>query len=71
TNEWVNGSEKLAEGQVKADDAASSVKKQLEEYMKSHPEAQQDPAFQKIVATSNGLAKATNTLNNGQQQLTQ
>lgn len=71
TNEWVNGSEKLAEGQVKADNAANSVKQQLEEYVKSHPEVQQDPAFQKIVATSNGLAKATNALNGGQQQLTQ
>ncbi|WP_242310170.1 YhgE/Pip family protein [Bacillus cereus group sp. BfR-BA-01331] len=71
TNEWVNGSEKLAEGQVKADNAANSVKQQLEEYVKSHPEVQQDPAFQKIIATSNGLAKATNTLNNSQQQLTQ
>ncbi|MCQ6526042.1 YhgE/Pip family protein [Bacillus mycoides] len=71
TNEWVNGSEKLAEGQVKADNAANSVKQQLEEYVKSHPEVQQDSAFQKIIATSNGLAKATNTLNNSQQQLTQ
>lgn len=71
TNEWVNGSEKLAEGQVKADNAANSVKQQLEEYVKSHPEVQQDPAFQKIIATSNGLAQATNTLNNSQQQLTQ
>lgn len=71
TNEWMSGSEKLAEGQVKADNAANSVKQQLEEYVKSHPEVQQDPAFQKIIATSNGLAKATNTLNNSQQQLTQ
>lgn len=71
TNEWVNGNEKLAEGQVKADNAANSIKQQLEEYVKSHPEMQQDPAFQKIIATSNGLAKATNTLNNSQQQLTQ
>ena len=37
--------------------------------MKNHPEVQQDPL--KIVATSDGLAKATNTLNNSQQQLTQ
>lgn len=71
TNEWVNGSEKLADGQVKADNAANSVKQQLEEYVKSHPEVQQDPAFQKIIATSNGLAQATNTLNNSQKQLTQ
>ena len=71
TNEWVSGSEKLAEGQVKADGAANSIKQQLEEYVKNHPEVQQDPAFQKIVATSDGLAKATNTLNNSQQQLTQ
>lgn len=56
---------------MKADNAANSVKQQLEEYVKSHPEVQQDPAFQKIIATSNGLAKATNTLNNSQQQLTQ
>lgn len=71
TSKVKEGSEKLADGQVKADNAANSVKQQLEEYVKSHPEVQQDPAFQKIIATSNGLAKATNTLNNSQQQLTQ
>ncbi|PFM63909.1 phage infection protein [Bacillus cereus] len=71
TNEWISGNEKLAEGQVKADEAANAVKKQLEEYAKNHPEVQQDPAFQQIVATSSGLAKATNTLNASQQQLTQ
>ncbi|MCW9132857.1 YhgE/Pip domain-containing protein [Bacillus paramycoides] len=71
TNEWISGNEKLAEGQAKADEAANAVKKQLEEYAKNHPEVQQDPAFQQIVATSNGLAKATNTLNASQQQLTQ
>ncbi len=71
TSKVKEGSDKLAEGQVKADNAADSVKQQLEEYVKSHPEVQQDPAFQKIIATSNGLAKATNTLNNSQQQLTQ
>lgn len=49
TNEWVSGSEKLAEGQVKADGAANSVKEQLEEYVKNHPEVQQDPAFQKLL----------------------
>ncbi|MED0961755.1 YhgE/Pip domain-containing protein [Bacillus paramycoides] len=71
TNEWISGNEKLAEGQAKADEAANAVKKQLEEYTKNHPEVQQDPAFQQIVATSSGLAKATNTLNASQQQLTQ
>ena len=45
TNEWVSGSEKLAEGQVKADGAANSVKQQLEEYVKNHPEVRQDPLF--------------------------
>ncbi|MED1409439.1 MULTISPECIES: YhgE/Pip family protein [Bacillus] len=71
TNEWISGNEKLAEGQAKADEAANAVQKQLEEYAKNHPEVQQDPAFQQIVATSSGLAKATNTLNASQQQLTQ
>ncbi|MGR3775985.1 YhgE/Pip family protein [Bacillus paramycoides] len=71
TNEWISGSEKLAEGQAKADEVANAVKKQLEEYAKNHPEVQQDPAFQQIVTTSSGLAKATNTLNASQQQLTQ
>ncbi|MED1111835.1 YhgE/Pip domain-containing protein [Bacillus paramycoides] len=71
TNEWISGNEKLAEGQAKADEAVNAVKKQLEEYAKNHPEVQQDPAFQQIVATSSGLAKATNTLNASQQQLTQ
>lgn len=45
----MSGSEKLAEGQVKADGAANSVKQQLEEYVKNHPEVQQDPAFQKLL----------------------
>ncbi len=49
TNEWVSGSEKLAEGQVKADGAANSVKQQLEEYVKNHPEVQQDPLFKKLL----------------------
>ena len=66
----MSGSEKLAEGQVKADGAANSVKQQLEEYVKNHPEVRKI-RFSKIVATSNGLAKATSTLNSSQQQLTQ
>ena len=37
--------------------------------MKNHPARRS--RFSKIVATSDGLAKATNTLNNSQQQLTQ
>ncbi|WP_459501861.1 YhgE/Pip family protein [Bacillus sp. C1] len=71
TNEWIAGNEKLAEGQEKADDAASSLKKQLADYVQNHPEFQQDPAFQKIIATANGVASATNTLNSSQQQLSQ
>ncbi|MCQ6380055.1 YhgE/Pip domain-containing protein, partial [Bacillus cereus] len=41
------------------------------DYVKNPPDVQQDPAIQKLVATSNGLAKATSTLNNSQQLLTQ
>ncbi|KFN04525.1 YhgE/Pip domain-containing protein [Bacillus clarus] len=71
TNEWVSGSEKLAEGQAEADDTANAVKKQLEDYAKSHPEVQQDPAFRQIIATSNGLATATSTVHVSQEKLMQ
>lgn len=45
----MSGSEKLAEGQVKADGAANSVKQQLEEYVKIIQKCKEDPAFQKLL----------------------
>jgi putative membrane protein len=71
TKEWSDGNEKLVQGQARVNDTANALKKQLEQYMQNHPEAQQDPSFQQIVAISNGLANATNTLNSGQMQLAQ
>lgn len=49
TNEWVSGSEKLAEGQVKADGAANSVKQQLEEYVKIIQKCSKIPLFKKLL----------------------
>jgi putative membrane protein len=69
TKVWSDGNEKLVQGQARVNDSANVLKKQLEQYMQSHPEAQQDPSFQQIIATSNGLANATNTLYSSQTQL--
>jgi putative membrane protein len=68
---WSDGNEKLVQGQARVNDTANVLKKQLEQYIQNHPEAQQDPSFQQIVAISSGLANATNELNNGQTQLAQ
>jgi putative membrane protein len=67
----LDADEKLVQGQAKANETASDLKKQLEQYIQDHPEARQDPGFQKIVAISNGLARAENELNSGQAQLAQ
>jgi putative membrane protein len=71
TKAWLDADEKLVQGQAKANETASDLKKQLEQYIQDHPEARQDPGFQKIVAISNGLARAENELNSGQAQLAQ
>jgi putative membrane protein len=68
---WSDGNEKLVQGQARVNDTANILKKQLEQYIQNHPEAQQDPSFQQIVAISSGLANATNELNSGQTQLAQ
>lgn len=71
TKEWSDGNEKLVQGQAHVNGMANDLKNQLEQYMQNHPETQQDPSFQQMVATSNELANATNTLNSSQIQLAQ
>ena len=66
---WSAGNAKLMQGQEQAADTANTLKKQLDAYMKSHPDAIKDQDFKQIVALSEGLAKTATTLNAGQKQL--
>ncbi|MFJ7928908.1 YhgE/Pip family protein [Peribacillus sp. NPDC096448] len=66
---WSAGNAKLMQGQEQAAVTAKTLKKQLDDYMKSHPEAIKDQDFKQIVALSEGLAKTAATLNAGQKQL--
>lgn len=71
TKDWASGNEKLVQGQSRVNDAANALKKQLEQYIKTHPEAQKDAQFLQIVAMSDGIAKATQQLKSGQSKLAQ
>lgn len=71
TKDWASGNEKLVQGQSRVNDAANALKKQLEQYIKTHPEAQKDAQFLQIVAMSDGIAKATQQLKSGQSELAQ
>ncbi|MFJ7753660.1 YhgE/Pip family protein [Peribacillus muralis] len=66
---WSAGNEKLSQGQDQAADTANTLKKQLAEYGKSHPEAMQDQDFKQILALSEGISKAATTMQAGQKQL--
>ncbi|SIQ04006.1 putative membrane protein [Peribacillus simplex] len=66
---WSAGNAKLMQGQEQAADTANTLKKQLDAYMKSHPDAIMDQDFKQIVALSEGLSKAAATLHAGQKQL--
>ncbi|MGG3494758.1 YhgE/Pip domain-containing protein [Peribacillus simplex] len=66
---WSAGNAKLMQGQKEADDTANTLKKQLDAYMKSHPDAIKDQDFKQIVALSVGLSEAATALNAGQKQL--
>ena len=66
---WSVGNAKLMQGQEQAADTANTLKKQLDAYMKSHPDAIKDQDFKQIVALSEGLSKAATTLHAGQKQL--
>jgi putative membrane protein len=71
TKEWSNANQKLVQGQERASTTANNLNKQLEQYVKKHPEAQNDPSFQQILAMSDGLSKTTSSLSSGQAQLAQ
>ncbi|KWW20648.1 phage infection protein [Peribacillus simplex] len=66
---WSAGNEKLSQGQDQAAETANTLKKQLAEYGKSHPDAIKDQDFKQILALSDGLSKAAATLQSGQKQL--
>ncbi|MGG0788850.1 YhgE/Pip domain-containing protein [Peribacillus simplex] len=66
---WSAGNAKLMQGQEQAADTADTLKKQLDAYMKSHPDAIKDQDFKQIVALSEGLSEAATTLHAGQKQL--
>ncbi|MFI8492742.1 YhgE/Pip family protein [Peribacillus butanolivorans] len=65
------GNAKLVQGQEQAENTASTLKKQLDAYAQSHPEAKQDQNFKQILALSDGLSNAATTLTAGQKQLGQ
>ncbi|MGE7758633.1 YhgE/Pip family protein [Peribacillus sp. NPDC097895] len=66
---WSAGNAKLVQGQEQAADTANTLKKQLDAYIKSHPDTMQDQDFKQILALSEGLSKAATSLNAGQKQL--
>ncbi|WP_342602747.1 YhgE/Pip domain-containing protein [Peribacillus sp. FSL E2-0159] len=66
---WSAGNAKLMQGQEQAADSADTLKKQLDVYMKNHPDAIKDQDFKQIVSLSEGLSKAVTTLHAGQKQL--
>lgn len=69
--QWSSGNEKLLQEQTKANESVKLLQDQMNAYSKSHPEAGEDPEFQKLQETANGLAKATEQLQGGQTQLAQ
>lgn len=69
TKNWSDGNSKLTEGLTNTQSTADNLKTMLEAYMQNHPEAKDDPNFQKIIGTANGLAQASESLSNGQMQL--
>jgi putative membrane protein len=69
TKTLAQGNSNLVQVQAKANSTANDLVKTVETYLQSHPEAKDDPAFQQIVAMSNGLSKVTDSLNSGQLKL--
>lgn len=66
---WSAGNAKLMQGQEQAADTTNTLKKQLDAYMKSHPDAIKDQDFKQIIALSEGLSKTAATLHANQKQL--
>jgi putative membrane protein len=71
TKAWADGSVKIEQGQAQLEETAKVLKAELEQYVQKHPDAVQDADMQKIIKISEGIAVATNTLHNGQVQLTE
>lgn len=69
--QWSSNNEKLLQGQTKANEAAKLLQDQMNTYSKSHPEAGEDPEFQKLQAAASSLTEATGQLQTGQTQLAQ
>jgi len=64
-------SEKLSQGQAGMENTTDDLRRTVEQFIKNHPEMQDDPTFQQIAAMSTGLSNAANSLSNGQAQLTE
>ncbi len=67
--DWSTKNTELVQGQQQAAKAASDLNGQLVQYIKDHPEAKQDSAFQQIIALAETLSATETTLADGQQQV--
>jgi putative membrane protein len=68
--DWTAGNEKLSAGLASTENTTDNLKSAVNQYLHSHPEAQNDPTFQQIIAMSSGLSTAAESLKAGQDQLT-
>lgn len=66
---WSEGNAQLAQGLASAQSIAADLQKTIEAYVQSHPDAKDDPSFQKVMAMAAGLSNATNSLTAGQTKL--
>jgi putative membrane protein len=69
TKAWSEGNNQLTQGISAVKSTAVELKKTVEDYLQSHPEAQEDSSFQQIIAMSTGLSKASNSLDTAQTKL--
>lgn len=65
---WSSGNAKLAQGQEQAATTAKNLEELLNQYVKEHPEAEQDQKLQQILALSQALSASQTNLKAGQEQ---
>jgi putative membrane protein len=66
---WSQGNEKLSAGLDSAKNTTDDLVNVVNEYVQSHPGANDDPQFQQIMAMTAGLSSAAQSLKVGQDQL--
>jgi len=66
-----SGQAKLASAQANLKSSTDNLNNSIQQYLQSHPELQNDPAFQQIATEASGLSAAEDSLNKGQNQLAQ